>query len=138
MEKEKYQRFSVSLPEDLRKEFDNVCEKIGMSRSDAIRKAMRDYIGEYRLAHEDKSLSSGSITIILNHDERSGLMDDITDLEHDYHEIIQSTLHVHLDHDNCLIVHAVKGPISEIEKLFQEFLKRPEIKLVKKNIMITE
>lgn len=138
MDKEKYQRFSVSLPEDLLKEFDVVRTNIGMSRSDAIRKAMRDYIGDYTTVHSEDRGVSGSITIILNHEERSGLMDEITDLEHDYHEIIQATLHVHLDHENCLIVHAVKGAINNIEELYQRLLKKPEVKLAKKNMMITE
>jgi len=32
------------------------------------------------------------------------LSEKLTDLQHDFHRSILSTLHVHLDHDNCLEV----------------------------------
>ncbi|MHA1786321.1 MAG: ribbon-helix-helix protein, CopG family [Candidatus Helarchaeota archaeon] len=138
MEKEKYQRFSVSLPEDLLNDFDEVRKKVDMSRSDAIRKAMRDYIGAFKELHDFEEKIAGSITTILSHHEKSGLMDELTQLEHNFNDIITATLHVHLDHDNCLQIYAVNGKRRRIEDLFEEFLKRPELKLTKKSLLFAE
>ena len=134
-EKEKYQRFSVSLPEDLLKDFDDVVDKHGMTRSDAIRKAMRDFINSFKEQENPNELVAGSITTILNHHEKSGLMDDLTHLEHHHNDIITATLHVHLDHDNCLQIYAVKGKRNDIDDLYEEFLKQPSLKLTKKSLL---
>jgi len=40
---------------------------------------------------------------------RSGVTKELTDLQHDYHHEITATTHVHLDHDNCLEIVAVRG-----------------------------
>ncbi|NHI93207.1 MAG: nickel-responsive transcriptional regulator NikR [Candidatus Lokiarchaeota archaeon] len=137
-EKEKYQRFSVSLPEDLLKDFDIVVEKHNMTRSDAIRKAMRDFIGSFKEQEHPEELVAGSITTILNHHEKAGLMDELTHLEHHHNNIITATIHVHLDHDNCLQIYAVKGRRNEIEELYEEFLKQPPLKLTKKSLLFAE
>jgi len=62
-----YKRFSISLPNDLLEEFDAfVTLKHKLSRSDAIRKAMRNFI----TGDEWKDLQGtrvGSITILMSH-----------------------------------------------------------------------
>ena len=65
-------------------------------------------------------------------------MDELTHLEHHSNEIITATLHVHLDHDNCLQIYAVQGKRKEIDELYEKFLKRPELKQTKKSIMTAE
>ena len=137
-EKEKYQRFSVSLPEDLLKDFDEVVEGHGMTRSDAIRKAMRDFIGGFKEEENPEEHVAGSITTILNHHEKTGLMDELTHLEHHHEHVITATVHVHLDHDNCLQIYAVKGKRREIEVLYEEFLKQPPLKLTKMTLLFAE
>ena len=135
---EKYQRFSVSLPETLLNEFDEVANHFNISRSDAIRKAMRDYIGTFVEKHNPNDEIAGSITTVMMHHEKHGLMDELTHLEHHNNEIIIATLHVHLDHDNCLQIYAVNGKRKEVDALFEEFLKRPQLKQTKKSIMTSE
>jgi len=39
------------------------------------------------------------------------------DIQHDYSEVIISTQHVHLDHDNCLEIVAAKGNVKKVEQL---------------------
>ncbi|MEM3526477.1 MAG: nickel-responsive transcriptional regulator NikR, partial [Candidatus Jordarchaeaceae archaeon] len=116
-ESENFIRFSVSLPESLLKEFDKVTERLGMpGRSDAIRKAMRDFIINYTWMHSDATSMVGTITIILDH-EVTGIMDEITELEHKNINLIMSSMHVHLDERECMIVLAVRGNAKDIEKL---------------------
>ena len=45
------------------------------------------------------------------------LLNKITDIQHDYEKMIISTQHVHLDHDNCLEIVAVRGNPGEVQKL---------------------
>ena len=40
----------------------------------------------------------------------------LTDIQHDHHEVFLSTLHVHLDHHNCLEVLAVRGKASLVKR----------------------
>ena len=50
------------------------------------------------------------------------LQDLLTDLQHEHREVIISTLHAHLDHDNCLEVLAVRGKAVDIKKLVDEMI----------------
>jgi CopG family nickel-responsive transcriptional regulator len=129
---EKFQRFSVSLPKNLLDEFDLVIELLGMSRSDAIRKAMRDYIILNRwLMTPKEGVIVGSITLILDHEQRQGIMDEINELQHHHLEIFSSTLHIHLDERNCMLVLPVRGNAQKIKELNMELQAMPEIKETK-------
>ena len=120
MEKEQFQRFSVSLPHDLLEEFDSIREEIGMSRSDAIRKAMRNFITEYNWTkYKDKAtLKAGTISIIFDHTQKIGMMDDI-----------------HLDKNNCMVIIAVKGNSNLINQLIKDLNSRPEYRQVKQILL---
>ncbi|MFB0560866.1 MAG: nickel-responsive transcriptional regulator NikR [Candidatus Lokiarchaeia archaeon] len=134
-ESEKFIRFSVSLPEDLLKEFDKVTETLGIQgRSDAIRKAMRDFIVNYTWMDRSEGSMAGSITVVLDH-ETAGIMDDLTELQHKYINLIASSMHVHLDEHDCMIVLAVRGNVEGVEKLNNELLALKGVKLVKYTIM---
>lgn len=134
--KKKYQRFTVSLPETLLNEFDEIIKKKDLSRSDTIRKIMRDYIEEKSVElAEGENLKAGSITCILNHEERPGIMDELTEIQHKYYDIIDATLHIHLDGENCMLVMAVRGQAQLIDNLSEELEKRSEIKSIKKIFM---
>ena len=136
---EKYQRFSVSLPKGLLEEFDTVLNLVGMSRSDSIRKAMRDYITGIRwLLTPKEGIIVGSITLILDHEQRQGIMDELNELEHHYLNIITASLHIHLDERNCMLVLTVRGNAEEIQNLNLELQKKPEIKETKLTLISTE
>ena len=127
---EKFQRFSVSLPKNLLAEFDSVIDSIGMTRSDAIRKAMRDYITRNKWSSTPKEgIVVGSITLILDHEQKYGVMDDLNELQHDHLEIINTSLHIHLDERNCMIVLPVRGNAQKIKKLSIKLQAMPEVKV---------
>lgn len=101
-------RFSVSLDPKLLRDFDRVLvEKKYETRSEAVRDLIRDKLV---VEHwDDKTEAVGTITIVYDH-HRHDLTRKLTSLQHDYHEVILSGMHVHLDHDNCLEVLVVRGP----------------------------
>ncbi|MCK5588247.1 MAG: nickel-responsive transcriptional regulator NikR [Candidatus Lokiarchaeota archaeon] len=126
MTEEKFIRFSVSLSEDLLNEFDKIRQLSGFeTRSDAIRAAMRDFIIEKRAAMELEGNRAGTITIILDHHGETGVMDQLTDLEHHNRSIITANLHIHLDHENCMNILAVRGDMGQIKKLINKLNALP-------------
>jgi len=59
---------------------------------------------------------AGTITLVYDHHKR-GLVQKLTSLQHEYHSIIISTQHIHLDHDNCLEVIIVRGEAHALDQL---------------------
>jgi CopG family nickel-responsive transcriptional regulator len=50
------------------------------------------------------------------------LLNKITDVQHDFQKVIISTQHIHLDHNNCLEIIAMRGNPKQAQKL-QDSLK---------------
>jgi CopG family nickel-responsive transcriptional regulator len=63
-----------------------------------------------------RSEIAGAITLIYDHHKRE-LLNRITDIQHDFQEIIISAQHIHLDHNNCLEIIALKGHSKKAQKL---------------------
>lgn len=116
MEKEKVTRIGVSLPPKLLKKFDSLIKDMGYAnRSEAIRDSVRGYILKNELKIEKGKLV-GIISIIYDHDVH-GITEVITDLQHRYHEIIQSNTHIHLDKNNCMEIIIVRGNSKKIKEI---------------------
>ncbi|ACK43040.1 MULTISPECIES: nickel-responsive transcriptional regulator NikR [Dictyoglomus] len=112
-------RFGVSIEEDLLENFDKIIEDKGYnSRSEAIRDLIRDYIIKEKW-NLKKEKVAGSISLIYEHDVY-GLSEKLTDIQHHYHDVIISTLHVHLDEKNCMEVILVRGKVEKIKRLYDE------------------
>jgi len=112
---EKVRRFSISIEKELLKKFDRYLkEKKYPTRSKAIEDLIRSALVEKEWL-EGKEVA-GSIVLVYNHNKRE-LVAKITHIEHDFHDIILSSQHIHLDHENCLEIIAVKGEPSKIEEL---------------------
>jgi CopG family nickel-responsive transcriptional regulator len=52
----------------------------------------------------------------------------LTAIQHDHHHSILSTLHVHLDHDNCLEVLVVRGRSEEVRKVADVLISTKGVK----------
>lgn len=103
-------RFTTSLDADLMDRFEEVTAHRGYSnRSEAMRDLIRDAL--VREEWEADAEIVGTVTLVYDHHTRE-LADRLTRTQHDHHDVILSTMHVHLDHDNCLEVIAVKGRAS--------------------------
>ena len=126
---DKVARFSVSVDPQVLKNFDETIYELGYNRSTAIETAMRDYLSEHKWEQEDGYLA-GAITIFYDHHLR-GLSEALTESQHGYSEVISSTTHVHLDHDNCLEIIAVRGKASRIKSLYEEISAVRGVKQIK-------
>ena len=108
-------RISVSIDPDLLEEFDAVTQKIGYNRSTAVQLAMRDFLTEHKWKDQEGVLA-GVVTMMYDH-HTSNVIEELTHLQHDYLDIINSSTHIHLDHHNCLEILAVKGEATKIKAL---------------------
>ena len=114
-------RFGVSMDADLLSEFDDFCRIRGYdTRSEALRDLIRDALITEAGTHEDTQVS-GTLTLVYDH-HKSDLSQRLTAAQHSAHDRIIATLHVHLDHDNCLEVLALRGKSKEIKALADQIL----------------
>ncbi len=108
-------RFGVSLEKKLLDEFDTLIKRKNYSnRSEAFRDLIRQELVKEEWAKSGEVV--GAITLVYDHHKRE-LVNKLTDIQHDFQGTIISTQHIHLDHDNCLELIAVKGPAADITKL---------------------
>jgi len=108
-------RFGVSIEDELLKKFDGLLKQEGYSnRSEAIRDLIRNNLVEKEWGEGGDV--AGVIVIVYNHEKRE-LVNKITDIQHNFLEIIVSNEHIHLDKENCLEVIIVKGEAERIAKL---------------------
>jgi CopG family nickel-responsive transcriptional regulator len=107
-------RFGVAMDDDLLGKFDRVIDRKGYeNRSEAIRDLVRNLLVEEEWAAGAEE-TVGTITLVYDHHVHE-LQDTLTDLQHDLHEAIISTIHVHLDAHNCLEVLIVKSKSGDIK-----------------------
>lgn len=120
-------RFGVSLDSDLLDKFDVLCkEKSYQTRSEAIRDLIRSMLVQRQWEDSDGDVA-GTLTLVYDH-HASGLAQKLTELQHDSHEVILSTMHVHLDHHNCLEVLVLKGSAEIIKGLGQKLISTKGVK----------
>jgi len=109
-------RFGVSIESNLLEKFDDyIKSKNYPNRSEALRDLIRKEFVEEEWFQKN-SKAAGAIILVYDHHRRE-LAEHLIEIQHDYHKIIISTQHIHLDHDICLELIAVKGKISEIYQL---------------------
>lgn len=124
-------RIGVSLPANLLNRFDGIISLRGYSsRSEGIRDAIRNYIVDYEWMSQQKGDRVGTITLIFDHSQK-GLVGELTDIEHDYSKLIESSLHVHLDEINCLEVILVRGESQDVKNIVEKMMALKGVKHVK-------
>lgn len=116
-------RISISLESALLKAFDGVCAARGYTtRSEAIRDLIRD-----RLVHEEARAGEGAteqvavVTLVYDHHARE-LAARLIDKQHHHHELVVSSMHIHLGERHCLEVSVLRGPAREVRHLGEELL----------------
>ena len=109
-------RFGVSIEENLLAGFDTYVEEKGyQNRSEALRDLIRKELIETSWEDGNDEVA-GAIIMVYDHHHKE-LVENLVNIQHDYHDIIISSQHVHLDHHNCLEIIAVKGRINKVYDL---------------------
>ena len=114
-------RLGVSLPKELLEPFDRLVESKGyQSRSEAIRDLIRKTLVEEEWRGEAREMA-GTLTMVYDHHNRDLPM-RLMDIQHDHHDLVVTTQHVHLDHHNCLEILALKGHGERVYELADKLL----------------
>src|SRR5262249_27252963 len=114
-------RVSISLESALLDAFDtHIAAKGYATRSEAIRDLIRD-----RLIR-DESQRPGSeqvavVSLVYDHHARE-LAARLIDKQHHHHELVVSSLHVHLGERHCLEVSILRGPVEQVTHLADDLL----------------
>ncbi len=120
-------RFGVSMDENLLQQFDTLISRKGYAnRSEAMRDLIREHLVEEEWREKGREMV-GTITMVYNHHTR-GLSDSLTDLQHHFHDLVVSTMHLHLDEDNCLEVLVVKGKVDKIKSIADKLISTRGVK----------
>lgn len=117
--KDRLARFSVSLPESLLDELDEMVERRGYaSRSQAVAALARDGLVEYAAQLGDQSVA-GTINLVYDH-TKQGLQSRLAEIQHRHYLLVVSSMHVHLEDHNYMEVLLVQGKASALQILANE------------------
>ncbi len=112
-------RFSVSLEGELLQAFDRYCEEGKLAtRSEAIRQLLREKLTTVAW-QKDAADVAASLTLIYDH-HHTRLTDRMLELQHAHGDCVVATLHVHLNHDLCMEMIALRGSAAELQHLASE------------------
>lgn len=113
-------RFGVSISDELLRKFDQLIARKGYeNRSEAIRDLIRDSL--VKQEWDENAEIVGTIALVYDHHARE-LASYLMEFQHEDRSSVLSTLHIHLDEDNCLEVVVVRGHSSRIKKLSDKLI----------------
>jgi CopG family transcriptional regulator, nickel-responsive regulator len=113
-------RFGVSLDKDLLKALDDfVIENSFPNRSQAIR-----HLVEQNLVNKKwhcNEIVAGAVVMLYDH-HKGDVTTKSNDIQHEYFDVILSSQHFHLSHNNCLEIIAVKGTANRLTQLSDKLI----------------
>jgi CopG family transcriptional regulator, nickel-responsive regulator len=120
-------RIGVAIDGDLLTQFDGLLERKGYAnRSEGFRDLIRDALVREETA-DPESEAVGTLTLVYDHHVRQ-LADKLTGMQHDHFREIISTLHVHMDHDNCLEVLVLRGRAGTVRQIADRLISTKGVK----------
>jgi CopG family nickel-responsive transcriptional regulator len=132
------ERFTISLGESLAKEFDELIRNRGyQNRSEAVRDMLRDMLKNDRLERQEAPYCVAALSYVYNHHARD-LAERLTNLQHQHHDLVLSTMHVHLDHDNCLETLMLRGATGEVTAFANTLMAESQVRHGRLNLVPVE
>ncbi|HEY0202200.1 MAG TPA: nickel-responsive transcriptional regulator NikR [Burkholderiaceae bacterium] len=119
------QRFTISLDDDLARQFDAFIAGRGYdNRSEAVRDLIRTQLGSHSLGEDenpDARWCVATVSYVYDHHELT-VTSRMLDLQHDHHDLVISSMHVHLDHDHCMETAVLRGPVPAVRACAQQMI----------------
>lgn len=108
------QRITITVDDDLLDQFDRfLADKGYENRSEGFRDLIRDRLAKRSLDQAEAGACVACVSYVYNHHERQ-LSRRLIEAQHAHHDIGVTTLHVHLDHDNCMEALVLEGPTQSV------------------------
>jgi CopG family nickel-responsive transcriptional regulator len=132
------ERFTISLDSELAKEFDALIAERGYStRSEAVRDLLRAQLELWRQAQDAAPHCVANLSYVYNHHERE-LAERLMSIQHAHHDLMVSTLHAHLDHENCIESAILRGPTVEVRRFAEALIAERGVRHGKLNLVSVE
>jgi CopG family nickel-responsive transcriptional regulator len=127
---------SLSIPDELRDELDRILgEEWYASRSEVVRQALRKYIAEYKELENIKGTIIATITALY---EKKDKNEELTQLQHEFGDVMTTYLHSHLTEKSCLEVMVVKGSSKRLKDMMDGLKANRHVRQLKFSIMSIE
>ena len=111
------QRLTMSFDDELARAFDALAAERGyQSRSEAMRDLVRRAVDDHCLEAIGTDPCVANLSFVYDHHTRD-LAQRLTSIQHDHHDLVVSSTHVHLDHDTCLESTILKGSVNAVRTL---------------------
>lgn len=108
------QRITVTVDDELLQQFDAFMKQRGYdNRSEAFRDLLRERLEKERLATTAETSCVGCLTYLYDHEERE-LPRRLVHAQHAHHDLSVATVHMHLDHDNCMEAMILRGRVEDV------------------------
>lgn len=113
-------RFGVSLDSEVMEMLDSYVQSNQFpNRSQAIRHLIEQHTVEKKWMCNNEV--AGAIVLVYDH-HKNEITRLANEVQHQYHHLILSSQHIHLDHDLCLETIAVKGLANELTDLADKLI----------------
>ena len=115
------------MEEELLKKLDRIVKRKGYAnRSEALRDFTREHLVQEEWKDRKKEVV-GSLTLVYDHHARL-LSDKLTEIQHDHHQSIIASTHIHLDAHNCAEVVILKGKGAVISGIADRLIATKGVK----------
>ena len=132
------ERITMSMDETLAHDFDQLIRDRGYSsRSEAMRDLLRREIEAHRLKLDAKGYCVANFSYVYNHHERQ-LAERLVEAQHQQHDLVVSTMHVHLDHEHCLESVVLKGPATAVRAFADRMQAERGVRHAQLNLVTVE
>ena len=132
------ERFTISLSEDLAQAFDELIHRKGyQNRSEAVRDILRSMLSAESVDRQEAPFCVASLSYVYDHHARD-LAERLTTLQHEHHDLVLSSMHVHLDHDNCLENVMLRGPTRKVQDFANALMAEPQVRHGRLNLVPVE
>jgi CopG family transcriptional regulator, nickel-responsive regulator len=109
------QRITITIDDDLMAEVEHFMQTRGYeARSEVFRDLLR--AGLERAGEDGGGAGEcfAALTYVYDHEMR-GLSKRLCDTGHEHHDLVQTTLHVHLNHESCMEVAILRGKTADVQ-----------------------
>lgn len=119
---------SISLTDEILEEIDRLQNELGFSgRSEVVRAGVRMLLADSK----EKGKLEGRLNSVLLLIHAQKVEDTVTEVKHEFEDIISTQIHNHLREDKCLEVFILEGDAARIKQLVQRFQTSRKLDYVK-------
>ncbi|MCU0869311.1 MAG: nickel-responsive transcriptional regulator NikR [Burkholderiales bacterium] len=122
------ERITISMSDELAQDFDTLIKARGYTnRSEAVRDLLRERLAAEKLAHHAAPFCVAALSYVFDHHARD-LAERLTTIQHAHHDLVLSSMHVHLDHVDCLETLMLRGPTVDVVALADALRAEPGVR----------